>query len=156
MYLLHYSIYSEIFTFIHEKQWLKEGKKKWKVIEHNRNGYGTSWLFFIYQKTNFNFAATSYSKSPYPYPCSPSHIFISIFIFPYVLITQQYLCPKRKTNHSASYLYLALDPEAKCFIPHWIFAILNGFGPDSLRGGSGQGQAYVAISLANCIWKGMF
>lgn len=86
-----------------------------------------------------------------PYPCSPSHIFISIFILPYVLITQQYLCPKRKTNHSASYLYLALDPEAKCFIPHWIFAILNGFGPDSLRGGSGQGQAYVAISLANCI-----
>lgn len=59
--------------------------------------------------------------------------------------------PKEKQMHSASYFYLALDPEAKCFIPHWVFAVLDGFGPDSLRGSSGQRQAYIAIRLTNCI-----
>lgn len=65
--------------------------------------------------------------------------------------TMRSLPQQEKQIHSASYFYLALDPEAKCFIPHWIFAVLDGSGPDSLRGSSGQGKAYIAIRLTNWI-----
>lgn len=62
------------------RKWTVQAVKQRLMAPVSKLGYEISWLLFIYQKINYNFAATFYSESPYPYRCSVSHIFF-LFLF---------------------------------------------------------------------------